>query len=468
MKTFLDRFRRKGKGDEPSEGVPDLFASAKPGAADGKPEAVAAVNGPAAELKTPGIALTPVPVAQLKASDTHVRLELGDFLHRIPQNLLRPGPHDVSAELLFNVNDLSALIAGGQTSLNLVEIHRRAPGIFRNEVRAEDNIEIRFPWQKLMHLVKSPGEVANGTPGITPAAADALAQKFRSRRPARNALPTASSVLGGKGGAATPTPAFREAPAQQKSEPSEEDSQQLSWFNKTATDKPSALPASVPPSSSAPASGENPPGFNRDDIIRARDAATLKLTETKAELEAIAAERDTLAEELENAKAELAAKLRHIEQHENLSTQQAEETAKIAAQREALEKQVAEQAAALETIKAELDGLRQGGGKKFAAIAEERDKVLADLQQTRKELADKIDQIELQQSLSGKSTEDVARLAAERDALQQELSVKAGDLDANKTQLDALAKASEEKLAALAGERDKVADVARNTPADPG
>ena len=88
------------------------------------------------------------------------------------------------------------------------------PSGLRSEVRAEDNVEIRFPWQKLMHLVKSPGENGNGTPGITPAAADALAQKFRSRRPARNVLPAAGAVLG-KAGAAAPTPAFREPSAAQ-------------------------------------------------------------------------------------------------------------------------------------------------------------------------------------------------------------------------------------------------------------
>ena len=102
-------------------------------------------------------------------------------------------------------------------------------------MRAEDNVEIRFPWQKLMHLVKSPGENGNGTPGITPAAADALAQKFRSRRPARNVLPTAGSVLG-KAGTAPPTPAFREPSASQKSgapaKPDKENPEQLSWFNK--------------------------------------------------------------------------------------------------------------------------------------------------------------------------------------------------------------------------------------------
>ena len=554
MKTFLDRFRRKGKGDEPSEGVPDLFANAKSDVSETKTEP----NGPSADVKPAGIALTPVPVAKSKTSDTHVRLQLGDFLHRIPQNLLRPGPHDVSAELLFNINDLSALIAKGQTTLNLAEIHRRAPGIFRNEVVAEDKIEIRFPWQKLMHLVKSPGDGGTGASGITPAAAEALAHKFRSRRPARNILPAAGAALGGKGTAGATTPAFREPAAKEKAgssaQPETESAEQLSWFNKPPVEKAPAAPATAEPAAPTPpqpvaAVPEGQGNFNRDDLVRARDAATLKFTEAKAEIErqseAFAAEREALAEErdravaeLERARAELAAKVRHIEQHEHLGAQHAEETAetiaqrealqkeveaknaqlatlsdeiaalrhgsgekaatttqerealladlanvrrelaekceqiefqqslgaksaedgaKLAAEREALQKQVAEQAAALDAIKSELDGLRQGGGKKFAAIAEERDKVLADLQQTRKELADKIDQIELQQSLTSKSTEDATRLAAEREALQQELAAKNGDLETIKSQLDALSKTSEEKLAAVTGDRDKVA-----------
>ena len=152
----------------------------------------------------------------------------------------------------------------------------------------------------------------------------------------------------------------------------------------------------------------------------------------------------------------LAAKLRQIEQHEKLGAQQAEETAAVIAQRVALEKQVAEQAATLEAIKSELDGLRQGGGKKFAAISEERDKVLADLQQTRKELADKIEQIEFQQSLSSKSAEDAAKLAAERESLQKELATKGADLDAITAELGLIKKDGDEKFASVSAERDRV------------
>jgi len=37
--------------------------------------------------------------------------------------------------------------------VNLAEIYRRVPQIFRSEVLEGDNVEIRFPWQKIAKLV---------------------------------------------------------------------------------------------------------------------------------------------------------------------------------------------------------------------------------------------------------------------------------------------------------------------------
>ncbi|MEO7318519.1 MAG: hypothetical protein ABIZ56_05990, partial [Chthoniobacteraceae bacterium] len=453
MKTFLDRFRRKEKGDEPSEGVADLFGNG--GAAETKVAGVAD-NGGISPAKPAGIILTPVPS---RTSDDHVRLELGDFLHRIPQNLLRAGPHDVTTGLLFNINELSSLIANGHTTINLVEIHRRVPDVFRSSVKAEDKIEIRFPWQKLMHLVKAPTEGANTASGITPAAAEALAQKIRSRRPARSSLATASPTAE-KTPATPTTPAFRDPGEEKPAAPAKSgapNAQQLSWFSKPGSE---ILPAA----SLAPA--ENPPGFNRDDIIRARDAATLKLAGTKAEFERqtehlaaerenIAGERDRAVEELSRAKAELAAKIQQIEQHENLGAQQAQETSGTIAQRDALQQEVTAKDGQLAALTAELAALKNGGAEAAGSTAQERNTLLAGIANFRRELAEKNEQVEFHQSMGAKSAEDAARLATEREALQGEVTAKAAELEALRHELQEMRKGGE-KIGAVAEERESI------------
>jgi hypothetical protein len=51
---------------------------------------------------------------------------------------------------------------------------------------------------------------------------------------------------------------------------------------------------------------------------------------------------------------------------------------------------------------------------------------LADLKRTREELAGKVEQIELQQSLVIKSGEDSAKADADREALRKELEARTG------------------------------------------
>ena len=55
------------------------------------------------------------------------------------------------------------------------------------------------------------------------------------------------------------------------------------------------------------------------------------------------------------------------------------------------------------------------------------------LVETREELAGKVEQIELQQSLVIKSSEDSAKADADREALRKELEARTGELDSLKT-----------------------------------
>ena len=437
MKTFLDRFRRKGKGDELSEGVHDLFAETSGGATETKTGAAVTENGVGTHAKPTGITLTPVPA---RPSEDHVRLELGDFLHRIPQNLLRPGPHNVSTELLFNINELSLLIANGQTTINLAEIHRRVPDVFKSEVKVEDRVEIRFPWQKLMHLVKSPAEDPSNASGITPAAAEALAQKIRSRRPARNTPPISGSPTT-KTPPAPPTPAFRE-PAPEENAPTEKpgkaNSQQLSWFTKPGAEEPPD--ALTTPALPAPVSAEL----------------------LAADREAIAEERDRAVAELNRTKSDLASKISQIEQHKQLGSQQAQKTAASIAQRDALQQEVTAKDAQLASLSVEIAALKNRGTEVSGATRQGRDTLLGDLANFRKELAEKNEQIEFHQSMGTKSAEDAAELAADRDARQSEVAAKTSELEALRGELQEIRKGGGEKFAAVAEERDSIrAELAR-------
>ena len=437
MKTFLDRFRRKGKGDELSEGVHDLFAETSGGATETKTGAAVTENGVGTHAKPTGITLTPVPA---RPSEDHVRLELGDFLHRIPQNLLRPGPHNVSTELLFNINELSLLIANGQTTINLAEIHRRVPDVFKSEVKVEDRVEIRFPWQKLMHLVKSPAEDPSNASGITPAAAEALAQKIRSRRPARNTPPISGSPTT-KTPPAPPTPAFRE-PAPEENAPTEKpgkaNSQQLSWFTKPGAEEPPD--ALTTPALPAPVSAEL----------------------LAADREAIAEERDRAVAELNRTKSDLASKISQIEEHKQLGSQQAQKTAASIAQRDALQQEVTAKDAQLASLSVEIAALKNSGTEVSGATRQGRDTLLGDLANFRKELAEKNEQIEFHQSMGTKSAEDAAELAADRDARQSEVAAKTSELEALRGELQEIRKGGGEKFAAVAEERDSIrAELAR-------
>jgi len=216
--SFLDRFKRKQKPEEAPAPVPEKK----------KPEPARKSS----EAKGPAIG-QPLP-QKVPPSADEIRLELGDFLHRIPAQLLLPGPHDLKTELRFEITDLSQRIAKGQTMVNLAEIYRRVPQIFRSEVLEGDNVEIRFPWQKIAKLVTNVKGASPSGDANTPA----LAEKLRVTKPSRPGSKTGKDaaspllpsgpVLPGRGGAG-----------------------QASWFTRTGADKPAERPPQLPMQKSA-------------------------------------------------------------------------------------------------------------------------------------------------------------------------------------------------------------------------
>jgi hypothetical protein len=501
MKSFLDRFKRRDPDERAPETASELIGKA--GAPADKPAIHVVSLETESKVPDPALASPPTGASPIATSvDNEVQLELGDFLHRIPQNLLRPGPHDVAMELRFDIAELSSLIARGQTSINLADLYARVPGIFRAEVRAEDNVEIRFPWQKLVNIVKTAGSSPVGKTGINQATADALAQKLRSRRPARNIRPGSSA----KSQPATP----------QESGLGETGTlgmrgRQPAWVNNPASEKAPGGASAPSTDVEAPATshtaalppvGSPPPdtqgGVNQEELIRDRDAGNLEYTEAKAdfqrqmaalreEREAIAAERDKAITELESAREELAAKIKELaerqvvtiaantsagveqdalqqelERQQALQAKAASEVAEASAAREAVQKELAKKAAELEQLRNEIGALKKTTDERFAAISAERetlarehDKVVADREAARKELAEKVAQSEAQQNVSTCGGEEAARLAAEREALKEELARKTGELEILKGQIAILGKKNDQNLAAIAQERDK-------------
>ena len=157
MKSFLDRFRRK---------VPE-----EKSVAPRKNTAASIARGPGAsgppsrqepeEAKPAGAKAAKAPLAATsqavpaKVEPEWVEFQFGDFAGRIPQELLAEMQPDPKATIRFEIADLSARIARGQTTITLAELYQRAPDMFQGKIADADQIEIRFPWQRLLEKVRA-------------------------------------------------------------------------------------------------------------------------------------------------------------------------------------------------------------------------------------------------------------------------------------------------------------------------
>lgn len=124
----------------------------------------------------PGTAIPPK-----EAMDEVVTLRLADLFDRLPAPLLAPGEHDVSQTITFEIADIAKQIADGRPNIELAEIHRKLPGIFASEVKTSDNIQVRFPWQKLVEMLRA-ADSNHPSDGLTRAAALHLARLLRGHR----------------------------------------------------------------------------------------------------------------------------------------------------------------------------------------------------------------------------------------------------------------------------------------------
>lgn len=120
-----------------------------------------------------------------KARNGHRRveitLELRDVIRRLPTEYLAPGSHDLDQILKFDINDLAEKITSGQPTIRVAEIYRQIPTLFRTDLIISDALEIRFPWSKLLELIRT-AELTESKNGVTDNAALRLARQLRAQR----------------------------------------------------------------------------------------------------------------------------------------------------------------------------------------------------------------------------------------------------------------------------------------------
>ena len=120
-------------------------------------------------------------LADRSAATEMITLRLGDFLDRIPPELLDSGTHDRSMPMPFDLAALSERIGRGDTTIRLTEVYRRMPDVFRTDAVIGQERMIPFPWKKVLTMIQDAKAGADDA-GISRAAMETLAQKFKARK----------------------------------------------------------------------------------------------------------------------------------------------------------------------------------------------------------------------------------------------------------------------------------------------
>lgn len=355
---FLDRFRRKATEPEPAATPP----VGKPAASAYSPEVKQALP----QKKSP--------------NPNELRFELGDFLHRIPAHLIQPGPHDLKTEICFEIKELSERIAKGQTTISLAEIYKRVPHVFKGQILDSDNIEVRFPWQKLARLVNSV-RVDSKNAATIEGSADALAKKLRQKKAgdddaAPPPAPSGPSVLLGIGG------------------------KQSAWFSKPTLDRTAEKtpPAAASPTTHLPEPPElklvdsgspedQAPKATQDDLRIsdlpadvARRVATIKgdyerqLSELDKHRRQAAEARERHAAEAERLRAELDKAKAQLSAEKTASSMSQELLERASQERLLVQNELNARLKELEEIQAQIAHLKDES--KVAALTTERDALL--------------------------------------------------------------------------------------------
>jgi len=122
---------------------------------------------------------TPIPPRD--ATDEVITLRLADIANRLPKDLLKPSDPDGTQTLTFEISEIAKQISEGRPNIELAEIYRKLPEIFSKEIKPSDNIRIRFPWQKLIEMLRAAAS-EQPSPGLTRSGALHLARLLRGHR----------------------------------------------------------------------------------------------------------------------------------------------------------------------------------------------------------------------------------------------------------------------------------------------
>ncbi len=399
---FLDRFKRKAPAEPP------LPKSHRPPEKPQSPDAAGKAAPKGTDKSNPSTASTPVAVPQKPpAGENDLRLELGDFLHRIPAHLLLPGPHDLKAELRFDIAELSSKIERGQTTIPLSDIYVRVPSVFRGTILVTDNIEVRFPWQKLAKLVnisKLPRKAPE--PGST---SPELAEKLRAKKGAKSGeaegvtTPAVQSPPpAAKPTPPTPKPAPEVKAAGTATPPQSADlssAQPPPFAMKLESPAPLRMPAPAPAKAQEPAGPKSTP----DDLKIADLPAEVQkrfalikgeyerqIAELQLQRKGITEARDRAAMEVERLKKEIDKNLVQLAKEQTASTFGQQLAQRHEKEREELVGKINKLEAELEKSSAnDITGETSGtGDKQVVALKVERDMLLAEIARLSAQIAD--------------------------------------------------------------------------------
>ncbi len=222
-------------------------------------------------------------------------LTLGDFLDRIPENLLDSGPHDRSIPLPFDLAALSERIGRGETQIPISEIYRRIPDIFRTDTVIRPELAVRFPWRKVLPLITQARD-SSAASGFTKAGLETLVLKLKARKFRRPAMT-----------APAPLPASRTSPlrpAIEAAPPTNARSAEPPGANTPLLTPPPALSGAVAgfisvaePLVATAASGD----FSSPEAMRTVQGKA----EFERQLTALAEERDKARAEVESLRTKL-------------------------------------------------------------------------------------------------------------------------------------------------------------------
>ncbi len=169
MKSIFEGLRRKKTGGPPS--AADGSSAETPGWL-GKTHPAFPGPGMPDLAMAPATERTSEPVPVAAPEGEKVTFELGDILTRIPAHLLKDGKPDPARPLTVDISELAKCLADGRSTTPLAAIYRAAPDIFVEAAPPDGQMEIRYPWRRILQLLQEspPGE------GLSASLAKALQQ----------------------------------------------------------------------------------------------------------------------------------------------------------------------------------------------------------------------------------------------------------------------------------------------------